>query len=141
MILEYYWIYYLAFFLSGIVFGLPMEKKDGFRQKFGLFFMADLLLGVIILYLPRENVLLLKAVFMALGCVINTLVLHTCFEISWSVSIYNMVWGVSLWEVVIEGTSMLLMLRRAVRPEAPGEAFLILGTYVLTYLLCFCTIK
>ena len=140
MILEYYWIYYLAFFLSGIVFGLPMEKKDGFRQKFGLFFMADLLLGVIILYLPRENVLLLKAVFMALGCVINTLILHTCFEISWSVSIYNMVWGVSLWEVVIEGTSMLLMLRRAVRPEAPGEAFLILGTYVLTYLLCFCTI-
>ena len=140
MILEYYWIYYIAFFVSGIIFTLPMEKKEGFRKKLVAFTAISLFLGVGILYLPRGNKVLLEAVFMAIGCAVNTVMLHTCWEISWSVAWYNMIWGVSVWEVVIEGTSMLILLRRIYRPEVWGEKLIIIAAYSMAYLLCMVTI-
>ena len=140
MILEYYWIYYIAFCVSGIIFTLPMEKREGFRKKLAIFWVLSFLFGVLTLHLPNANVILLEAIFMALGCGMSTLMLRSCFEISWSVAVYNMVWGISVWEVVIEGTSMLIMLRRNARPEAIGEQLIIIGAYTFAYWLCGRTI-
>ncbi|MBQ8857369.1 MAG: GHKL domain-containing protein [Lachnospiraceae bacterium] len=140
MILDYYWTYFAAFFLSGIIFTLPMEKREGFQKKITLFVLVNTLLGVLILHIPEGNVIVQEAVFMALGCALQVIMLRTCWEISWSVAVYNMVWGVSLWEIVVEGASMLLTLRRGVRPEAVGEQLIILGAYAITFSICLCTI-
>ena len=34
MILDYFGIYFIAFFISGIVFTHSAERKEGFRKKF-----------------------------------------------------------------------------------------------------------
>lgn len=140
MILDYFGIYFTAFFVSGIIFTHSEERREGFWKKMLLFIVGMLALAAAILGLPRENEFLIEAVFMAIGCGLNMLILHTCFEISWTVAIYNMVWGVSIWEVTVEGVSMLIMLRRMERPESGGEALIVLGTYVLAYALCYFTI-
>ena len=140
MILEHYWIYFIAFFVSGIIFTLPMEKREGFQKKITICFLTIVLFGAVVLHLPKGNVIVLEAIFMALGCALNTIMLRICWEISWSVAVYNMVWGISLWEVVIEGASMLIMLRRFARPEAAGEQLIILGAYAVTFSFCFFTI-
>ena len=53
MILDYYWTYFAAFFLSGIIFTLPMEKREGFQKKITLFVLVNTLLGVLILHIPE----------------------------------------------------------------------------------------
>ena len=140
MILDDFGIYFIAFFVSGIIFTHSMERKDGFWRKMLIFTGGMLVLAAAIPGLPRENEFVMEAVFMAIGCGMNIMMLHTCFEISWSTAIYNMVWGVSIWEVVVEGVSMLIMLRRMNRPESGGEAFIVLGAYVLAYAICYFTI-
>ena len=140
MLRDYFWIYYTAFYISGIVFTIPMEKRIYFWRKiFGISGLA-VLLGIVVSQLPRDNVIMLETIFMIVGCSLHVLALHTCFEVSWSVAIYNMVWGVSIWEVIIEGASMLIMLRRMVKTQVIGEALIILVLYMIAFVMCFCTI-
>ncbi len=140
MILENFWIYFIAFCLSGIVFTYPMERLENFKKKLLLFAGIAFVFGGSVFFLPEKNVLLLEAVFMFLGCLLMVMMLHTCWDVSWSVAWYNMVWGISVWEVVIEGTSMMVFLRRMYRPEASGESAIIIGFYLIAYLLCAVTI-
>lgn len=140
MIHEYFWVYYIAFFISGIILTLSMEKKEDFKKKLFVFGVMAFGFGMFILKLPRDNVFLLEAIFMILGCGLNVGILLACFEVSWSVAVYNMIWGVSIWEVVIEGASMLIMLRRMANPEMIGEVLIILLFYTAAYLCCYFTI-
>jgi len=140
MILDYFWIYFIAFFVSGIIFSHSMERKENFRYKIVIFTGIAIVLGVLILNLPKTHVIVTEAVFMALGCGLSMILIHSCFEISWSVAVYNIIWGVSVWEVVVEGASMLIMLRRMAKPEAVGEALIILGAYAVTFTACYFTI-
>lgn len=140
MILEHYWIYYLAFCLSGPVFCRPMQKKKDFSKKAGIFLVIALVFGRVILLIPGKNMLLLEAVFSFAACAGMVAVLHECYEISWSVAVYHMIWGVSLWQAVVESTTMLVLLKRLCRPELPGEGMIVLLSYLVTGILCAETI-
>ena len=140
MILENFWIYLIAFWVSGYVFSYPMEKLENFKRKQLIYGLAAILLGTVILHLPEKNLLLTEAIFMLIGCMLMTLMMHTCWDVSWSVAIYNVIWAISIWQVVIEGSSMLILLRRMYRPDANGEQLIIIGTYLLAYFMCGATI-
>ena len=140
MILENFWIYLIAFWVSGYVFSYPMEKLENFKRKQLIYGLGAILLGTVILHLPEKNLLLTEAIFMLIGCTMMTLMMHACWDVSWSVAIYNMIWAISIWEVVIEGSSMLILLRRMYRPEARGEQLIIIGVYLLAYFMCGTTI-
>lgn len=140
MILENYWIYYPAFWLSGIIFTWPMEKQDDFKKKMLIFSVCAVIFGIAILCLPKEHQLLTEAICMLLGCIITTVMLRSCWEVSWSVAIYNMIWGISVWQVVIEGTSMLILIRRMYQSEIWGESLIVVAVYLIAYTLCAATI-
>ena len=140
MMLDNFWIYYLAFWLSVITFTYPAEKLENFKRKMLIFSIIALVFGISILYLPLEHTILLEAIGMILGCVFLTVMAHVCWDVSWSVAIYNMIWGVSVWQVVIEGSSMLVLLRRMYHPEVWGERIIILGAYMIAYAMCAFTI-
>ena len=140
MILENFWIYLIAFWVSGYVFSYPMEKLENFKRKQLIYGLVAILLGTVILHLPEKNLLLTEAIFMLIGCMLMTLMMHTCWDVSWSVAIYNVIWAISIWQVVIEGSSMLILLRRMYRPDANGEQLIIIGTYLLAYFMCGATI-
>ena len=140
MILENYWIYYPAFWLAGIIFTWPMEKRADFKKKMLIFSACAVILGIAILRLPKEHQLLTEAICMLLGCIITTVMLRSCWEISWSVAIYNMIWGISIWQVVIEGSSMLVLIRRMYQSEIWGESLIVVAVYLIAYTLCAATI-
>ena len=140
MIIENFWVYYLAFVVSGIVFTYPMERLENFKRKLGLFFGIAVIFGCFVFVIPDKNRIFVESICMLVGCMSMIVMLHTGWDVSWTVAIYNMIWGVSIWQVVIEGTSMLILLRRMYRPEAWVEQLIIIGFYVLTYLLCALTI-
>ncbi len=140
MIFGDFWIYFIAFCMSGVVFTYPMEKQVGFKRKMLIFAGIALVFGSSVVLFPEKHGLFAEAAFMLLGCLLTVLMLHTCWDISWSVAWYNMIWSISVWEVVIEGTSMLVLLRRLYRPEALGEKTIVIGFYIVAYLLCALTI-
>lgn len=140
MILENYWIYYIAFCISGVVFTHYADKRENFGKKLAIFAGVVVVLGFYILCFPEVNSLFLEAVSMFAGCILLTVMLHTCWDISWSVALYNTIWGASVWQVVIGGTSMLVLLRRMYRPDAWGEKLIIIGVYLVAYFLCAKTI-
>lgn len=140
MIVEHYWIYYLAFCLSGPLFCRPMQKRKGYLKKAAAYLSLALLLGGLILQLPGKNGFLLEAVFSFAACAGMVFILHDCYEISWSVAVYHMIWGVSLWQAVVESTTMLILLKRLCRPELPGEGLIVLLAYLITGILCAETI-
>ena len=140
MILENYWIYYLAFLVSVIIFTYPMEKLENFKRKIIIFSVIAVVFGLFILYLPLEHTAFLEAICMLLGCVFLTVMARVCWDVSWTVAIYNMIWGVSIWQVVIEGSSVLVLLRRMYRPEVWGERIIVIGAYTLAYAVCALTI-
>ena len=117
-----------------------MEKLENFKRKQLIFGLIAMVLGIVILHLPEKHLLLTEAICMVIGCSLMTVMLHTCWDVSWSVAIYNMIWGISIWEVLIEGSSMLILLRRMYRPDVYGEKLIIVAAYVLAYLLCWFTI-
>lgn len=55
MILDYFGIYFTAFFVSGIIFTHSEERREGFWKKMLLFIVGMLALAAAILGLPREN--------------------------------------------------------------------------------------
>ena len=141
MIAENFGIYFIAFCLSGSIFTYTMEKLEHFRKKLVIFAGIAVLLGCSVFFLPEKNTFLIEAAFMCVGCVLMVIMLHSCWDVSWSVAWYNMIWGISIWEVVIEGTSMLIFFRRMYRPDALGEKAIIIGAYLSAYLLCAVTIS
>ena len=141
MIAENFWIYFIAFCLSGSVFTYTMEKLEYFKRKQAIFAGIAVVLGCSIFFLPEKHTFFIEAAFMCVGCVLTVIMLHSCWDISWSVAWYNMIWGISIWEVVIEGTSMLIFFRRMYRPDALGEKTIIIGAYFIAYLLCAVTIS
>ena len=140
MIQENFWIYFIAFCISGYVFTHPMEKLENFKRKQLLFGLIAMVLGIVILSLPEKHLFLTEAICMVIGCGMMAMMLHTCWDVSWSVAIYNMIWGIAIWEVLIEGSSMLILLRRMYRPNVWGEKLIIVAVYVLAYLLCWFTL-
>ena len=76
-----------------------MEKLENFRKKLVIFAGIAVLLGVSVFFLLEKNTFFIEAAFMCVGCVLMVIMLHSCWDVSWSVAWYNMIWGVSIWEV------------------------------------------
>lgn len=140
MIAENYWIYQFAFWLSGIVFTLPMEKRESFQRRIGISGIAAFLCAAVIIIVPAENTFLTEAFWRLVSCMILVLLLKSCWDISWSVAVYNMIWGVSIWQVVVEGTTLLALLHGDGSYHSWISRMTIIAFYLTSYLLCYFTI-
>ena len=92
MITKTYWLYIvLAFWMSGIIFTLPMERKEKFGWR--LFAGAGVMLAfsLLIFYLPWGGFVIKDAIFMLGGCIILCVSIHGGWEVSWSIACYNTV--------------------------------------------------
>ncbi len=140
MIMEHYWLYHIAFCASGAVFTIPMERREQFKRRVCIFLLMGLMGALVLLYYPGADQFWIETVWRIIACGIMTVALHTCWDISWTVAVYNMIWGVAIWQVVIEGTTILNLLHRTVSDRGWVEYLLIIFCYLLTYGLCLLTI-
>ena len=70
MILEQFWFYVITFFLSGIVFTYPMEKKIHFKRNFMIFAAMEVIYAVVITCIPFSNRIVAEAVFMIIAIIL-----------------------------------------------------------------------
>lgn len=98
----YYGCFAAAFWISGIIYASTRERRENFLQR---------LLGCTVIFLGCSVAAYLLPLkeqpgVYALGCVIGlgllTLFQHTCWDTSWSVSVYDSVWAVVSWQLISE---------------------------------------
>ena len=55
MIAENFWIYLIAFWVSGYVFSYPFEKLENFKRYQLIYGLGAIVLGIVILHVPGKN--------------------------------------------------------------------------------------
>ena len=135
-----YWIYRAAFWLSGMIFTFPMEKRENFKRNFWIFLTTAAVYEVFLWFLPLEGILAREAISRVFGSLILWAGLYGCWEVSRSVAFYNMIWGVSVWIVTAEGVSVLIRYVAWIMKSALFRKLGIVLAYSLAYLLCYGTI-
>ena len=100
-----------TFWTSGIVFASAMEKREPFHKRFWLSSAATLALLFVIYFIRIPTniflVLMTKSLF---SIVVLVFFLHTCWEISWTVSLYDTIWAMALWQMLYEDWKIIRML-------------------------------
>lgn len=140
MIFENYWIYRAAFWLSGMIFTIPMEKRGNFKRNFWIFLSVAAVYEVFLWILPGNGTVVKEALGRVAGSMILWAGLCGCWEVSRSVACYNMIWGVSVWVVTAEGISVLLRYCPWFWENDLLRKFGIISAYLISYLLCYATI-
>lgn len=140
MITENFLSYQIAFWLSGVMFSLPMEKREKFNMRFGVFAGVACIWGIVIMFMPGSNAVWKEAICRLICCGIMWTALYFCWDISWSVAACNMIWGVSVWQIVVEGTTVLSLIHRTFSDNIWVEKIGIVVIYTFAYLLCYNTI-
>lgn len=110
MMLINYIIYQVTFWASGIIFTHTMERREDFKKRF-VGYSLGIVLMTMLLYpmLFQSQSKLLEALIRIISYVIMMLFLHSCWEISLSVAMYNMVWGASIWQMLIEICNIVML--------------------------------
>lgn len=141
MVTSMYWFYIMmAFWISGMIFALPAERREHFGWRLTACTAGLLGFSLLLFFLPWGNYVVKDAVFMVGGCILLCICIHGCWELSWSVSCYDTVWGVSVWQMNIEAITVLLLCRRTVLGRYKWELFLFLLYFVVSYFICSQTI-
>lgn len=92
-----------TFWTSGIVFASAMEKKEPFRKRFWVSSVLMLSLLFFIYFLQIEvNVFLLLMTKSLFSLTLMVTFLHFCWEMSWSVALYDSIWAIVLWQMLYE---------------------------------------
>lgn len=97
-----YWIYEIAFLISGVLYEYRRERQEKFLLRFAIFMAAFLLIVVITTLVPMEVKPLLRFVLRLFGFGFLAFFLHTCWKNSWSVAVYDSIWAFMLWQLLYE---------------------------------------
>lgn len=101
-------IYQFAFWISGTIFTHTMERRKCFGKRFTGFSVGIVLLMLGNAFLLKDAGILLEVLRRCLAYLFMLLFLYGCFDISFSVALYNMVWGVSVWQLLAEMNNVVL---------------------------------
>ena len=95
-------VLFMAFWASGVVFVWPMEKKKDFKKKITIFSVLIWSIFFIFFVFAWDGQLWLEVLMKNLFQFLMVVFLYTCWEISLSVALYNMIWASSLWQLLLE---------------------------------------
>lgn len=140
MMIDHYWIYRLTFWLSGVVFTLPMERRKNSQKNRWIFLGAVAAVEAFLWWMPGNGTLLKEAMDRLIGSLILWGGLYGCWKVSKSTACYNMIWGVSVWVITGEGISMVARYGRVFRENSLAQTAVMLLAYGAAYLLSYMTI-
>lgn len=97
-----YWICEIAFFASGIIYMYTMERREHFWKRIlGWIVVFILLSAMINPFLSKASVGVMDVLHI-FGYGILVLLARSCWNISWSVAIYQAIWAVMSWQLLFE---------------------------------------
>ena len=92
-----------TFLTSGIVFASAMEKREPFQKRFIFSFAATFSLLILVYFFKVDVSVFLLLMTKSLFCIVLMVsFLHFCWEMSWSVAVYDSIWAISLWIMLCE---------------------------------------
>lgn len=100
----YLWVLEIAFLMSGIVYAHVREK----REEFNRYMMVCVLAYIAVCACANLTILgnidsIAERLFVRLaGFALLILFLHICWEITWSVAVYDSIWAVLSWQLLYE---------------------------------------
>lgn len=116
-----YIIYQVAYWASGIVFTYTMERREDFKRRFIGFSFGIFLMTLMYPLLVQSTIRPLEVLVRLVSYVIMMLFLYNCWEISLSVAMYNMVWGVSVWQLLTEISGVVIINLQKIGAPQIGE--------------------
>lgn len=136
------WILFLAFWASGAVFVWQMEKRKGFWKKIAGLSVVVFGFYLLFLYVLWDGQIGLELLAKSVSYILMIVFLHTCWEISLSVAVYNMVWAVSLWQLLLEVWKVLQMLGKETFAHSLWkEGVCMTLLFLVSYAICIQTIS
>ncbi len=96
------WILFMALWMSGVVFSWPMEKKKDFRRRVSIFSAIAAAGFSFFLYVIWDGQFWVEIATKNITIFFLMFFLYGCWEISFSVALYNTVWAVSVWQLLLE---------------------------------------
>ena len=91
----------IAFWLSGTVFTHSIEKRGHFKLRFVIYLLVVTAQGILFYYVWDGRTLVTVA-GRILAIFIMSAALWSCRKVHWTAAIYDTIWGVSLWQLVLE---------------------------------------
>lgn len=102
MELALYWICEVALFASGVIYAYTNERKEYFVRKMLLFIGSYVGFALLVNVLSVHEILGTYMLDRLIGVVFLILMQHTCWQISWSVAIYGVIWSYMSWQLLYE---------------------------------------
>lgn len=135
------WILFFLFWASGAVFVWPMKKRKSFWRKIAGLFVVVFGGFLVFFHFLWDGQIGLEVLAKTAGNIIMVYFLYTCWEISLSVAVYNMIWAVSLWQLLLEVWKVTQMFGEALFEQSVlKEVIGILLLFSGFYLVCVGTI-
>lgn len=130
------WILQMTFWASGAVFSHAMEKRDHFCLRVGGFTLLAFAEGLVF------QVLWGGQMWLALGgrvvsSILMVVILYNCWQMTWTVAIYNAIWGISLWQLIVELWKMLRIVGvETLASDNLKDVLLLLGLFSIFFIVC-----
>lgn len=121
----YYWCFEIAFLASGIIYAYIRERREDFIRR---------VLGCSMVYVAACTVLNLffmgtdigfRVLVRMVGFLLLILFQHICWEISWTVAVYDSIWAFMSWQLIYELCVGFLMWEMDFLSGRPGKVFLV----------------
>lgn len=130
------WLLFLTFWTSGAVFVWTMEKRKHFWKRVSVFSCIICSVFLISVYFLKQNVIWYEAFLKIFFQVLMIFFLYYCWEITFSVALYNMIWAASLWQLLVEVWKVTQFIganafAKSMVLEIVAMIFLFTGAYVI----------
>lgn len=134
------WILQMTFWVSGAIFSCSMEKRERFGVRAGIFAILAIVEGIIFQLLWGGQMWLVLG-GRVVSAVLMVIILWCCWQITWTVSVYNAIWGMSVWQLALELWKVARFWENSVFIEnVLADVLLILGLFGGSFVICACTI-
>lgn len=98
----YYWCFEITFLVSGIIYAYVRERRENFVRRIlcccMVYGVACTMLNLFFMGTDLSFRLLVRMV----GFVLMLLFQHICWEISWTVAVYEGIWAFMSWQLIYE---------------------------------------
>lgn len=97
-----FWCLQIALWAGGYVFAKPFYKREKFCLKFGLFIAGIFFFSLGFQFFLWHDQRWMEILLRLIVCVLMTLYIYLCWEVSLTMAVYNTIWAIGVWQMIEE---------------------------------------
>lgn len=132
-----FWVGQCFFWATGAIFTNPMQKRKQFAKRIGCFAIIVLAYSGLIQFLLLNHSGNVYYLSRLLRNPLMVVFIFLCWDVHISVAVYNAVWAVSIWEILVEVASAIRLQAEPFYVQHPYSSLLIIIVFFLSLFLLF----